>query len=144
MLNEFILLDPGSILSIVIDNITPNYHPIPIDTWQDSTKVFVHLFRDSPQPIAHNKVINAVQHPVVILNDLIHIIRQRGMAVTMGDHFEKVYHMAVIDAACNQGIFAGEKRLMELEEQQITREEKENAMHLKTMVNFQSMDSEVG
>ncbi|MCI6887125.1 MAG: phosphonate C-P lyase system protein PhnG [Lachnospiraceae bacterium] len=81
---------------------------------------------------------------VIVCEAVVMVDGTRGMAVTMGDHFEKVYHMAVIDAACNQGIFAGEKRLMELEEQQITREEKENAMHLKTMVNFQSMDSEVG
>lgn len=81
---------------------------------------------------------------VIVCEAVVMVDGTRGMAVTMGDHFEKVYHMAVIDAACNQGIFAGEKRLLELEEQQITRKEKENAMHLKTMVNFQSMDSEVG
>ena len=66
----------------------------------------------------------------------------RGMAVTMGDHFDKVFHMAVIDAACNKGIFHGHERLLALEKEQAIREEKENAMHLKTMVNFTAMDSE--
>lgn len=73
---------------------------------------------------------------VVLLEDT------KGMAVTMGDHFEKVIHMAVIDAACNKGTFAGEERLLELEKEQIRLVEQENAMHLNTMVKFTSMDTE--
>ena len=73
---------------------------------------------------------------VVLLDDT------KGMAVTMGDHFEKVSHMAVIDAAYNKGIFTGEERLLALEKEQMRLEEQENAMHLNTMVNFTSMDSE--
>lgn len=66
-----------------------------------------------------------------------------GTAVAMGDDFEKTFSMAVVDAACNQGCFEDESILLELEEEQIIREEKENGMFMKTMVNFHSMDSEV-
>ena len=57
-----------------------------------------------------------------------------GRAAAMGDDFEKTLNMALIDAACNKGIF-------EDEQNEIT--EKENAMLQKTKVNFHSMDSEV-
>lgn len=60
----------------------------------------------------------------------------------MGDAFEKTLDMAVIDGAVNAGVFSHMEELMELEKEQITREEKENAMFLKTMVNFHSMDVE--
>ncbi len=66
----------------------------------------------------------------------------KGMAVTMGDDFGKVLNMAIIDAACNSGTFTGTKRLLELEEQQKIRIEKENAMHLNTQVSFHAMDTE--
>ena len=66
----------------------------------------------------------------------------KGMAVTMGDDFDKVYDMAVIDAACNSGIFEREQELLLLEAEQKEVEMKENAMYMKTMVNFNSMDSE--
>lgn len=80
---------------------------------------------------------------VIVCEAVVTVDGVRGMAVTMGDHFEKVLHMAVIDAACNREIFTGQARLLELEEGQRRQEEKENAMHLNTMVNFRSMDSEV-
>lgn len=79
---------------------------------------------------------------VIVCEAVVLLEGTRGMAVTMGDHFEKVYHMAVIDAACNKGIFTGEEKLLAMEKEQDELAEKENAMHLKTMVNFTSMDSE--
>ena len=50
--------------------------------------------------------------------------------------------MAIIDAAINKGIFDGMDTLLELERQQNDRMMRENAMHLKTMINFESMDQE--
>lgn len=66
----------------------------------------------------------------------------RGLAVTMEDNFEKALNMAILDAACNKGIFSDEARLLELEKEQLEKEQKENAAHLKTVVNFKSMDGE--
>lgn len=66
----------------------------------------------------------------------------RGLAVAAGDDFEKTLNMAILDAACNGGVFADEERLFALEREQLEREQKENAMHLKTMVSFHSMDGE--
>ncbi len=65
-----------------------------------------------------------------------------GTAAAMGDDYEKTLSMAIIDAACNGRFFEEECVLLELEAGQISREEKENAMFMKTMVNFHSMDSE--
>ena len=66
----------------------------------------------------------------------------KGTAVLMGDDYEKALDMAVIDAACNKGVFARFDALEQLEAEQNRRTEQENALFLKTMVNFTSMDSE--
>lgn len=66
----------------------------------------------------------------------------KGTAVTMGDDFDKTLNMAIIDAADNKGVFTGNNVLFELERSQIELEQKENAMHMKTMVSFTSMDQE--
>lgn len=80
---------------------------------------------------------------VIVTEAAVELAGTKGIAVTMGDDFEKTLNMAVIDAACNKGVFADETALLELEKAQTEREQKENAMHLKTMVNFTSMDQEV-
>ncbi|MDR1321419.1 MAG: phosphonate C-P lyase system protein PhnG [Gracilibacteraceae bacterium] len=64
----------------------------------------------------------------------------RGMAVLMGGDPEKTLDMAIIDAAVNKGVFTGAATLLALEKGQLERIKRENAMHLKTMVNFESMD----
>lgn len=66
----------------------------------------------------------------------------KGMAVTMGDDFEKVLAMAIIDCGFNNGFSVMKKiegDLMAFEAKQNKRKEKENGMHLKTMVNFNTM-----
>lgn len=80
---------------------------------------------------------------VIVCEAVVMVDEVRGMAVTMGDHFEKVLHMAVIDAACNAGIFTDEARLEALEAEQTELTEKEHALHLNTMVNFSTMNPEV-
>jgi alpha-D-ribose 1-methylphosphonate 5-triphosphate synthase subunit PhnG len=79
---------------------------------------------------------------VMVCEALVELSGARGAAVTMGDDFEKTLNIAVLDAACNRGVFDGEDALLELEKAQIEQEEKENAMHLKTMVSFTSVDQE--
>lgn len=80
---------------------------------------------------------------VMVCEAIVELDGVKGIAVTMGDDFEKTLGMAIIDAACNKGVFSDEEVLLNLEKAQIELEQKENAMHLKTMVNFTSMDQEV-
>lgn len=80
---------------------------------------------------------------VLVCEAVIELDGTRGMAVTMGDDFEKVLNMAIIDAAYNRGVFEREPELLRLEAEQRLTEQKRNAMHMKTMVNSNSMDSEV-
>lgn len=79
---------------------------------------------------------------VIVTETTVAIDGINGTAVTMGDDFEKTLAMAVIDAAYNGNFFEKEELLLAMEKEQICREEKENAMFMKTMVNFNSMDSE--
>ena len=74
---------------------------------------------------------------VVSLDDVV------GTAVTIGDDFDKVLNMAVIDAACNKGVFTEYDILIEWEKDQVLKKERENAMFQKTKVDFHAMDSEV-
>jgi alpha-D-ribose 1-methylphosphonate 5-triphosphate synthase subunit PhnG len=80
---------------------------------------------------------------VMVCEAVVELDGTRGMAVAMGDDSEKTLNMAAIDAACNRGVFDGEPELLRMEAAQREREERENALHLKTMVSFHSMDSEV-
>lgn len=80
---------------------------------------------------------------VMVSEAVVELDGTKGMAVIMGDNFNKALDMAIIDAACNGGVFQGERYLLDLEKIQRGLEMKENAMHLRTMVNFNSMDSEV-
>lgn len=79
---------------------------------------------------------------VIVTEATVAVNGVNGTAVTMGDDFEKTLAMAIIDAGYNANVFGKESVLLELEKEQIIREEKENAMFMKTMVNFNSMDSE--
>jgi len=79
---------------------------------------------------------------VIVSEAAVEIDGVKGIAVTMGDDTEKVLDMAIIDAAYNKGVFNGMDTLFALEREQNERVMRENAMHLKTMVNFESMDQE--
>ncbi len=79
---------------------------------------------------------------VMVCEAMVELGGVKGAAVTMGENFEKTLNMAIIDAACNKGIFQDEALLLKLEEEQKLQVEKENALHLNTMVNFTSMDQE--
>jgi len=79
---------------------------------------------------------------VIVCEAMVEIDGVKGVAVTMGDDTEKVLDMAIIDAAINKGVFRGMDTLLALESEQNDRVMCENAMHLKTMVNFESIDKE--
>lgn len=79
---------------------------------------------------------------VMVGEAIVELDGAKGMAVSLSDTPDKILDMAIIDAACNRGVFTGEARLLALEAAQLDFERKENAMHRKTMVNFHPMDSE--
>ena len=80
---------------------------------------------------------------VIVCEAVVELDGVKGMAVCMSDDTEKTLNMAVIDAAINKGVFEGMDKLLRLEKEQEEFLRRENAMHLKTMVNFTSMDMEV-
>ncbi len=80
---------------------------------------------------------------VIVSEAIVDLVGAKGVAVLMGDDFDKVLDMAVIDAACNKGVFQRYDILEQLEKEQTLRLEKENALFMQTMVSFHSMDSEV-
>ena len=79
---------------------------------------------------------------VIVSEAVVELNKTKGIGVVMGDDFDKALNMAIIDAAVNKGIFEDIDILNEWEEKQQQKEEKENAMHLKTMVSFSSMHTE--
>ncbi len=79
---------------------------------------------------------------VMVTETIVEMNKVKGMAVTMGDDFEKVLAMAVIDCGFNNHLPVMKKieeELLALEAEQIAKHEQENAMYLKTMVNFNTM-----
>lgn len=79
---------------------------------------------------------------VIVCEASVLLGQAKGTAVTMGDDFEKVMDMAVLDAAVNAGIFQEEDALLSLEAAQIAETKKENALYWNTMVSFTAMDAE--
>ena len=79
---------------------------------------------------------------VIVCEAVVEIDGVQGFAALMGDDVEKALDIAIIDAAANKGVFNGMEALLTLEREQNDHITRENAMHLKTMVNFESMDQE--
>jgi alpha-D-ribose 1-methylphosphonate 5-triphosphate synthase subunit PhnG len=80
---------------------------------------------------------------VIVCEAVVELDGVKGIAVTMGDDMEKTLSMATVDAAVNKGVFCGMEALLDMEKAQNDLLMRENALHLKTMVNFESMDREV-
>jgi len=81
---------------------------------------------------------------VLVVESIVEMDSVKGVAVTLGDDFDKVFAMAIIDAAFNKKAEECEdmeQRLFQLEKKQIETEQKENALFQETKVNFNSMDS---
>ena len=69
----------------------------------------------------------------------------KGTAVVLGDDFDKVSSMAVIDAAFNRQVSELDELktvLQRLSMRQQREQELENGLYAKTMVDFQTMDQE--
>ena len=79
---------------------------------------------------------------VIVCEAAVELEGTKGKAVCMGGDTDKTLHMAISDAAINKGVFADMPTLLKMEEEQIAALQRENAMHMKTMVNFTSMDGE--
>ncbi|HPX70994.1 MAG TPA: phosphonate C-P lyase system protein PhnG [Bacillota bacterium] len=79
---------------------------------------------------------------VIVCEAAVEIEGVAGASVVMGDDTAKALDMAIIDAAIRKNIFADFARLEELEKEQNDRIRRENAMIMKTTVNFESMDQE--
>ncbi|MDR1070626.1 MAG: phosphonate C-P lyase system protein PhnG [Gracilibacteraceae bacterium] len=79
---------------------------------------------------------------VIVCEAVVEIDGARGVAVVMGDDAGKTLDMAIIDAAVNGGVFRGMETLLALEIGQNERAMRENALFLRTMVDFESMDQE--
>jgi alpha-D-ribose 1-methylphosphonate 5-triphosphate synthase subunit PhnG len=73
---------------------------------------------------------------------VVEIDGKKGVSVLIGDDAEKTLDIAIIDAAINKGVFNGMDTLLTLERKQMNDLMRENGLHLKTMVNFESMDQE--
>ena len=112
----------------------------------------VKVLKEPQKALAMIRIRESVKNSDFYLGELltceamVEIEGKKGVAVTMGDDFSKVLSMAVVDAADNAGLPELKRQiepaLLNLERQWIQRIEQENGMYLKTMVNFQSMDSE--
>ena len=79
---------------------------------------------------------------VIVCEASVEIDGVPGISVLMGDDTGKTLDMAIIDAAINKGVFTGMETLLTLEEKQQYALKQKNALYLKTMVNFESMDQE--
>ena len=77
---------------------------------------------------------------LIVCEATVEIDGVQGVAVLMGEDAEKALDMAIIDAAINRGVFEGMETLLELEQGQKDLVMRQNALHLKTMVSFESMD----
>ena len=74
---------------------------------------------------------------------MVEIDGARGAGIAMGDDFDKVLAMAIIDAAYNARLEECQwltGRLATMEQQQQERTRKEAALHAKTKVSFRTME----
>jgi len=115
-------------------SVRETYHPV--------------IIKEPGKTLAMIKMREPVRHSlfyigeVIVSEAVVELDGVKGIAVTMGDDTEKALDIAIIDAAHNKGVFTGMDTLLALEKKQIEQVMRENAMHLKTMVNFESMDQE--
>ena len=77
---------------------------------------------------------------VIITEAIVLVNNNKGMAVTMGDNYEKTLSMAIIDGAINAGIFRHYNQLVRFEQEIKIEEEKENSLFMKTKVDFHTMN----
>ena len=115
------------------------------------------MLRELAQPLAEKYGVSVVKAPAktlamiklrepvknslfylgeaLVCDTVVELGGTKGTAVVMGDDFDKVSSMAVIDAAFN-------RQVSELAMRQQREQELENGLYAKTMVDFQTMDQE--
>ena len=125
------------------------------------------MLRELAQPLAEKYGVSVVKAPAktlamiklrepvknslfylgeaLVCDTVVELGGTKGTAVVMGDDFDKVSSMAVIDAAFNRQVSELDELktvLQRLSMRQQREQELENGLYAKTMVDFQTMDQE--
>lgn len=125
------------------------------------------MLRELAQPLAEKYGVSVVKAPAktlamiklrepvknslfylgeaLVCDTVVELGGTKGTAVVLGDDFDKVSSMAVIDAAFNKKVVETAELTTVLERLAARRQkelELENGLYAKTIVDFQSMDQE--
>ncbi|CAK7044192.1 phosphonate C-P lyase system protein PhnG [uncultured Phascolarctobacterium sp.] len=116
-----------------------------------AAKYGVSIVKEPAKTLAMIKLREPVQNSLFYLGEalvcdiVVELGGTKGTAVFLGDDFDKVSAMAVIDAAFNKKVAETAELTTVLERLAARRQkelELENGLYAKTIVDFQSMDQE--
>lgn len=116
-----------------------------------TAKYGVSIVKEPAKTLAMIKLREPVQNSLFYLGEalvcdiVVELGGTKGTAVVLGDDFDKVSAMAVIDAAFNKKVAETAELTTVLERLAARRQkelELENGLYAKTIVDFQSMDQE--
>ena len=116
-----------------------------------AAKYGVSIVKEPAKTLAMIKLREPVQNSLFYLGEalvcdiVVELGGTKGPAVVLGDDFDKVSAMAVIDAAFNKKVAETAELTTVLERLAARRQkelELENGLYAKTIVDFQSMDQE--
>lgn len=116
-----------------------------------TAKYGVSIVKEPAKTLAMIKLREPVQNSLFYLGEalvcdiVVELGGTKGTAVVLGDDFDKVSAMAVIDAAFNKKVVETAELTTVLERLAARRQkelELENGLYAKTIVDFQSMDQE--
>lgn len=116
-----------------------------------AVKYGVSIVKEPAKTLAMIKLREPVQNSLFYLGEalvcdiVVELGGTKGTAVVLGDDFDKVSAMAVIDAAFNKKVVETAELTTVLERLAARRQkelELENGLYAKTIVDFQSMDQE--
>ena len=116
-----------------------------------AAKYGVSIVKEPAKTLAMIKLREPVQNSLFYLGEalvcdiVVELGGTKGTAVVLGDDFDKVSAMAVIDAAFNKKVAETAELTTVLERLAARRQkelELENVLYAKTIVDFQSMDQE--
>lgn len=116
-----------------------------------AAKYGVSIVKEPAKTLAMIKLREPVQNSLFYLGEalvcdiVVELGGTKGTAVVLGDDFDKVSSMAVIDAAFNKKVVETAELTTVLERLAARRQkelELENGLYAKTIVDFQSMDQE--
>ena len=116
-----------------------------------TAKYGISIVKEPAKTLAMIKLREPVQNSLFYLGEalvcdiVVELGGTKGTAVVLGDDFDKVSAMAVIDAAFNKKVVETAELTTVLERLAARRQkelELENGLYTKTIVDFQSMDQE--